>query len=219
MSQLSINYHQGEYAVVSFNLQSNYIPLFTTPTIGELSLSSSAEGSMGYIAVSNATENVGSGGVLSVLTNNRYFVDEAYSYVFSTIFYEQAGSIPLINTTLQSNLLQIDPPANGSINLSMNLFNLIGGPFNVSSQSPFSLGLTAQSKVSFVLMGNITIGCSSTGGEALYTLIDQELSPLHYLLVTQTTGGAGFMHIFIHSVSIPIVLYITELNVIVSVNG
>ncbi|MGC8562183.1 MAG: hypothetical protein ACP5NO_03165 [Thermoplasmata archaeon] len=219
LSQLSVNYQQGASSSVAFNLQSNYIPLFSSPTVGELSLSSSNGESSGYLSVSNSTEKISSGGVLTVVTNNRYFVDEAYSYEFSTIFYEQLGSNPLINTTLESSLIHVNPPANGSINLSMNLFNLVGGPFNISTQSPFSIGITALSKNSVFITGNLTIACSSISGNWLYTVLEQELLSIHNLYLSYATGAAGYSYISIYSNSIPVTLHITEVSAMVSVNG
>ncbi len=219
LSQLSSSYQQGSSSSVAFNLQSSYIPLFSSPTVGELSLSSSNGASSGFLSISNSTEKISSGGVLTVVTNNRYFVDEAYSYEFSTVFYEQVGSNPPINTIFESNLVQVNPPSNGSINLTMNLFNLMGGPFNISTQSPFSLGLTALSKISILMAGNLTITCSSNSGERLYNVLKQELSPIHNLHLSYVASTAGYDYISLYSTSIPIALQVTEVSVMVSANG
>jgi len=78
VSLLSMNYLQGETTSVTFDLQSGYVPLFASPTVGELKLTQSSEGSAGYVFVNNSTRAVSSGGTLSVYTNNRYFVNEAF---------------------------------------------------------------------------------------------------------------------------------------------
>lgn len=219
LSQLSSSYQQGESSEVAFNLQSNYVPLFSSPTVGELSLSSSNAGSSGFLSVGNSTVKIGSGGVLTVVTNNRYFVDESYSYEFSTIYYEQLGSNPPINTTFESNLIQVSPPANGSINLSMDLFNLLGGPINLSTGSPFSVGISDISKNVTVLKGNFSLDCSASDAGPLYSVVKQKLSPVNGIRIVLLKEGAGYVSINVYSENAPIVLHITELTVMLSVNG
>ncbi len=219
VSLLSLNFRQGETVSVTYDLQSGYVPLFATPTVGELSLTPSARGSNGYIMVGNSTMNLSAGGSLYVLTNNRYFVDEAFDYEASTLFYEQYGSSPLINSTLQFNLIQTEPPTNGSINMSMNLVNIMGGPISFSSQSPFTLSATALSKSTYLLKGNITLNLSSSLGSRLYPSLLEELSGINGVHISQSSGGNGYEKISIYSVTSPIAMNITELNVIVGING
>ena len=219
MNLLSLNYQQGETMSVTFDLQSGYVPLFSSPTTGELSLSASSNGSAGYIAISNSRSTVTAGGVLTVLTNNRYFVDEALIYELSNTYYEQYGSSPLINSTLAFNLLQINPPTNGSINLSMNLVNMMGGPLSISSQSPFSLTTTALSKETYQLNGNITLTYSSIIGSELYDSLQEKMANLKGVTLSYYIEGNGNDRISIGSSSAQLSLSITVLTVMVDVNG
>jgi hypothetical protein len=216
---LSLNFQQGETVSVTYDLQSGYVPLFATPTVGELSLTPSTSGSSGYMQVGNSTMNLSAGGSLSVLTNNRYFVDEAFYYEASTLFYEQYGSSPLINSTLQFNLIQTEPPSNGSINMSMNLVNIMGGPISFSSQSPFTLSATALSKSSYLLRGNITLNCSSSLASQLYPSLLEELSGITGVHLSRISEGNGYEKISIYSVTSPISMNIKELNLMVGINS
>ncbi len=218
LSLLSLNYQQGESASVTFNLQSNYVPLFTTPTIGELSLSSSTKGSIGYINIGNSTESISSGGSIYVVTNNRYFVNEAFSFELSSLFYEQYGSRPMINSTLQSNLIKVQPPVNGSTVLSLDLYNLQGGPVSVSSQSPFSISMTALSKQVLTLNGNFTVTYTSTLEYQFYTSILKEISNVSGLTIGFVDLGNGEGKITVGSSS-PVVLNVSVLTVLVTVSS
>ncbi|MCL4447482.1 MAG: hypothetical protein M1163_03675 [Candidatus Thermoplasmatota archaeon] len=219
LSMLSLNYNQGESVSVNFDLQSGYIPLFTTPTVGEMSLSSATQGENGYITVENSTMNVGAGGVLTIASNDRYFVDQSLTYEFSTIFYEQVHTNPLINSSLQSDLIQVGPPVNGTINLSINLFNLMGGPLNLSSLSSFGLSITAISRSSTIMVGNFTLTYSSALGEQLYNTLKEELATITDVSTGYTAEGGGLSQVSVNTDSIPILVTVSVVSVMLSVNG
>ena len=219
VSLLSLNYQQGETTSVTFELQSGYVPLFASPTVGELALTQSSEGSAGYVLVNNSTMQVSSGGTLSVYTNNRYFVNEAFSFELSSLFYEQYGSIPFVNTSLESNVLQVEPPSNGSTNLQLNLVNLMGGPLTISSQSPIGLSLTAASENSYLLSGNFTLTYFSIFGYQFYNLILEKLSTIKGIAIKQINEGNGYEQIQFSSATLPFTLSVHELNVVVSLSS
>ena len=216
VSLLTVNYQQGESASVTFDLQSNYIPLFTSPTMGELSLTSSTPGTEGYLSVSNSTATLHSGGCLSLLTNNRYFVDESLYFELSTLLYEQRNSSPLINTTLQFSLIRVEPSTNGSINLSMSLINITGGPITLSSGSPFALSVTALSKDYTQLNGNLTLTYYSSLGFQIYNSLSESLTNLKGISIGYVNEGNGYGIVDISSSSTPIILNVTEMTILVS---
>jgi hypothetical protein len=65
----------------------------------------------------------------------------------------------------------------------------------------------------------VTITCSSNSGEWLYTMLRQELSPIHNLYLSYAPSAAGYDYISLYSTSIPIALFVTEVSVMVSGNG
>ncbi len=219
VNSLSVNYQQGETVSVTFYLQSGYVPLFSSPTTGELRLSGTTKGSDGYIAINNSSTLVSSGGALTVMTNNRYFVDEALIYELSNLYYEQYGSNPLINSTLAFNLLQVNPPTNGTINISMDLVDMLGGSFSTSSQSPFSVTATALSKQYYKLDGNITLTYSSIFGQKLYDSLKERMTDLKGVTLVFGTEGNGNDVIYISSTSEEISLSISVLTVMIGLNG
>ena len=219
VSLLSLNYQQGETTSVTFELQSGYVPLFASPTVGELALTQSSKASAGYVLVNNSTMQISSGGTLSVYTNNRYFVNEAFSFELSSLFYEQYGSNPFVNTSLESNVLQVGPPSNGSTNLQLNLVNLMGGPLTISSQSPISLSLTAASENSYLLGGNFTLTYFSIFGYQFYNSILEKLSTIKGIDIKQINEGNGHEQIQFSSATLPFTLSVHELNVVVIVSS
>jgi len=219
VSLLSLNYQQGQIASVTFDLQSGYLPIFSSPTLGTLNITPSSPGISGYIEVGNSTSNITAGGSLSVLTNDRYFVDEAFSYELSSLFYEQYGSRPMINSTIQFNLIRTGVPANGSINLSMDLVNLVGGPMSISSASPFVLTVEALSSDIYSLEGNITLTLFSQMNYQVYHSIYEAVSLLPGMNVSHSVLSGNIMQISLSSNSVPINLHVTEITVLVGINS
>lgn len=218
VNSLSVNYQQGETVSVTFDLQSGYIPLFSSPTLGELTLSGATNRSNGFIEVNNTKMSVTSGGALTVLTNNRYFVDEAVVYEFSSLYYEQYGSSPLINSTLAFNLMQVNPPTNGTINLSMDLVDMQGGTLSTSSGSPFDLTATALSKNIYKMDGNFTLTLSSSFGTQIFESLQDRFSYLKGVALSLVNEGNGSDEIFIRSPS-TISLTVSVLTVMIGLNG
>lgn len=218
LSLLSLNYQQGESASVTFDLQSNYVPLFTTPTTGELTLSSPTKGSSGYITVSNSSESISSGGSIFVVTENRYFVNEAFRFELSSLFYEQYGSSPIINSTLQSNFIKVLPPANGSTVLSLDLYNIQGGPVSVSPQSPFAVSITTLSKDVLTLNGNFSLTYTSALEYQFYASFLKEISNVGGLTIGFVNLGNGQGKITVNSPS-PVVLNVSVLTVLLTASS
>lgn len=225
VGMLSLNYRQGESTSLAFNLQSAYVPIFSSPTTGFLYISQNGQGNDGYVYVSNSTNHLIAGGSLTVMTNNRYYVDEAFSYEFSSLFYEQAGSVPLVNSSLQYDFIQAGLPSSSSINLTLNLVNLVGGPNTISGSSPFSLTIQVLSKEVYELNGNATITLFSPLGLQVYNSTLSSISPLmvHYpfLELNKTSVGNNETELSIDSLNqyVPISLYITYVTIFVGVGS
>jgi hypothetical protein len=130
INEMTMNYKQGETSLISFDLESSYVPIFSSPTMG-----------------SSSTPFASIGGSVMSISNNRYFVDEVWTYEFSSMMYNVHDSKTGGNSTLLFNLLQIGPSTNQYVvNLSFNLVNIVGGPFTISTASPFALTAEILSK-------------------------------------------------------------------------
>ncbi len=217
LSLLSADFTPGQSVSVTFDLHSGYVPLFTDPTLGQLSLISGSN--EGYISVGNLTNEATAGGTISVETNSRYFVDESFVYEYSSIFYQQVGGRQPVNSTLQSSLVHVNPPTNGSINLSINLYNFMGGSINSTSQPNLVLSMTSVSMKTLYLYGNFTVTVSPSFSSLLYGVLRSDLSPVVGLVVSYASNGNGMQQILVSSNTLPISLRVTLLTVMVTVEG
>ena len=150
INEMTMNYKQGETSLISFDLESSYVPIFSSPTMGYINISGQGpqqEGGLTLTMGSSSTPFASIGGSVMSISNNRYFVDEVWTYEFSSMMYNVHDSKTGGNSTLLFNLLQIGPSTNQYVvNLSFNLVNIVGGPFTISTASPFALTAEILSK-------------------------------------------------------------------------
>ncbi len=199
ISQLSLNYKQGETALIPFDLESSYIPIFSSPTYGLINISSNSKGQEGYLtlAVYNGKptagnlsgQNISVGGAIMAFTNNRYFTDEAWTYEFSSLYYFNPVSHKQENSSLLSDLIQVTPGVGGLNNVSLFLVNMIGGPNTISTSSPIAISVGILSKETLIRTGtNISFSFSSN---VLGNPIEDALNQSGVASVAKITNNLG----------------------------
>ena len=150
INEMTMNYKQGETSLISFDLESSYVPIFSSPTMGYINISGQGpqqEGGLTLTMGSSSTPFASIGGSVMSISNNRYFVDEVWTYEFSSMMYNVHDSKTGGNSSLLFNLFQVGPSTSSStVNLSFNLVNIVGGPFTISTASPFALTAEILSK-------------------------------------------------------------------------
>lgn len=218
---LTLDHQAGQSASVTFYFSSNYVPLFSSPTIGSLTLSRSSQNQYGTIYVNNSTIHLFSGGTLSAITNDRYFVDESFVYQFSSLFYEQYGSNPLVNTSLQYGLIHVTGPSGNGTKLDMTLVNLVGGPITLSTQSPFIITVQILSEEEHFLNGSVTLTIQSPLALTLYNATQTALFHYPAVALNKVFQGADGIEMGITSSnqSSPLSLEVTEVTVLLGVNS
>jgi hypothetical protein len=221
VNMLSLNYRQGEYSTVPFNLESGYIPLFSSPTIGDLVISGNGNGDSGFVYLNNSSVHIEAGGEVTAITNNRYYQDESFVYGLSSLFYEQQGTTQQVNSTLQYSFITPGLPSIGDINISINLVNLIGGPISFTGNSPFSLNIQIISKEIYVIRGNSTVFVVTPLKSLLYESTSSSILPLtkyypSFSISEETQSNAMKMFLSSNNPNIPVSIYVTYISVIVS---
>ncbi len=216
---LALNYQQGESSSVTFYLSSSYVPIFSSPTIGILNMSRSSLGQYGSIILNNSTNQVSAGGSLAVVTGNRYFVDEAFVFQFSSLFYEQYGTSPLVNTSLDYGLMSAGVPGNGTVSLSATLINLVGGPFTVSNPSPILLTEKILSKAVYFLNGTVVVRAQSPLASTLFSETQASLSDYPGLSLSTIPLGNNELGLKLASLSgfSQLSIHVTEITIFLSI--
>ncbi len=199
ISQLSLNYKQGETALIPFDLESSYIPIFSSPTYGLINISSNSKGQEGYLtlAIYNGEpvagnligQNISVGGAIMAFTDNRYFTDEAWTYEFSSLYYFNPVSHKQENSSLISDLIQVTPGVGGLNNVSLFLVNVIGGPNTISTSSPIAISVGILSKEILIRTGtNISFSFSSN---VLGNPIEDALNQSGVASIAKITNNLG----------------------------
>ncbi len=197
ISYLITNYRPQTTLLVPFNLASNYVPLFSTSTLGTINVTPptgyNSEGSF-VVSYSSSTTtfNYSVGGSIQVYTDNRYFVDQEYVYEFTSLLYNQVGSGGKIGSTMTSQMISLNTPILGSSsnpieNITITMVNLVGGPLIITSGGPVTLSLEilAKNAVSF----EITSGASPL---IIRAFSQQGLQSYIYNYINQTISSLGF---------------------------
>ena len=229
INEMTMNYKQGETSLISFDLESSYVPIFSSPTMGYINISGQGpqqEGGLTLTMGSSSTPFASIGGSVMSISNNRYFVDEVWTYEFSSMMYNVHDSKTGGNSTLLFNLLQIGPSTSSNVvNLSFNLVNIVGGPFTISTASPFALTAEILSKqVKHVLVENgtgLTMSLASNYlDQTMKTSINSTLSLLiqnDQLAVPTYSSSGNVETIFINTMkpSYSMDITVTEVTIFV----
>ena len=153
ISFLISNYKAQSILLVPFDLASNYVPLFSTPTYGSINITPpTGTNGEGTISVIYNNTNVTVGGSIQVYTNNRYFTDEEYIYEYSSLIFNQVGSGGKIGSVMESELFSINTPVESHPNITITLINLVGGPLILGSGSPVTISLETLAKNNYAFM-------------------------------------------------------------------
>lgn len=225
ISLLSLNANGGQTASVAFNLQSSYVPIFSSPTTGLLSVLKNSPNNPGYIYLNNSSFHLTTGGAITVLSNNMYYVNEVLSYEFSSILYQQEGSPSHAGSVLQYGFIKAGLPTPTGINLTLNLINILGGPIMISGSSPFSLSIQMLSETTYIMEGNFGITLYSPMAQQVYNSTISSLSSLEksYPFLTlhkgPPTGNETQISVASTILSEPITLHVTYTTVLISVNS
>ncbi|MEM0141175.1 MAG: hypothetical protein QXN66_03960 [Thermoplasmatales archaeon] len=218
ISVLRINSREGETVTVPFMLESGNVPYFSSPTVGTIAVSGGSQGSEGFLEVSNSTINILSGGYVSVNSNNRYYVDQSYYYVYSGVI----GSEPVQGVNhpyvIESGLISIENATNSSFDIYVNLVRFVGGEVNVSTPGPVLLSLEEISSSAYRLTGNLTIKINSPFGSLLYSTLQEEFSQYRGIFVSYSQSGTEIA-ITISSPGENISTSVSELNLAISLSG
>ncbi|MEM0195838.1 MAG: hypothetical protein QW302_05565 [Thermoplasmatales archaeon] len=189
ISVLYVSGQVGETVTVPFELESGSVPFFSSPTVGTISISGAKINSPFFIKVSNATENLTSGGYIYVSSNNRYYVDQSYYYALSSIIESQQIKGTTKANFVESNLVKIEDTGN-TITLIINLVKIEAGNMSVTAPGPVAVSLQTISLSRYVLAGNVTIEILSQLGYSMYSMIQEELSPYNiHLSYSNITNG------------------------------
>ncbi len=131
----------GSSLITTFNLESENVPFFTSPTYGLLNFSSNGQRE-GKISLtldgsgSNLPHKFTVGGAASVVSNNRYFIDEMFTFEFSSVFFNR---VMTDNTSyLTAGLVS----SNSSNWIDLTLVNIIYVPNEISSSSTVPIMVT-----------------------------------------------------------------------------
>jgi len=225
ITQLSLNYRQGETALIPFDLESGYVPIFSSPTYGYINISSDTASQEGYLTLGvykgavNTTNMVGSnitvGGAIMAFTNNRYFTDEAWTYEFSSLYYFNPFIKDQRNSSLVSNFIQIGPGSGNLKNVSIFLVNIIGGPNTISTSSPVALSIGILSKQTIIKDGtNITLNFNSY---VLKNPIEDALNQSGVTSFSSLNFNQGSLSIYLGPSGAEI--YITEVTIIIGMSS
>mgnify|MGYP001626432391 CR=1 FL=1 len=221
INQMNINFQPGEEALIPFNLESSYVPIFSSPTFGYINISANSPGQEGYLTlavyngpvnpINKVSQDFSVGGALMAFTNNRYFTDEAWSYEISSLYYFNPYQKNQSNTNLISGLIHINPKVNGMNNITIDLINIIGGPNTISTSSPVTISLTAINKQTFSYIGsNISMNFDSfILSKSIINSINQSIS-----LDPSISWGHGVLSLGSHTQ-----IYINELTIIVGMSS
>ncbi|MEM0130433.1 MAG: hypothetical protein QXW75_03100, partial [Thermoplasmatales archaeon] len=189
VSILYVSGQVGETVTVPFELESGSIPFFSSPTVGTVSISGGKINSPFFIKISNATENLMSGGYIYVSSNNRYYVDQSYYYAFSSVIGSQQIKGTTTASVVESNLIKVGNTGN-SISLIINLVKLEAGNMSVTAPGPVAVSLQTISVSRYALAGNVTVTVLSQLGYSIYSAIQEELSPYNiHLSYSNITNG------------------------------
>lgn len=221
ISQMSLNYRSGEVALIPFDLESSYVPIFSSPTYGYINVSSNGPSQEGYLTIEifkNGTPQgpiISAGGAIMAFTDNRYFTDEAWSYEFSSLFYFNPSTKDQGSSSLISNLVHVNPNVNGLNNISLYLVNIVGGPNTISTSSPVAISVNTLNEQTFSLSGNnITLKYDSfILQKSIQNSLNQSLS--FNKAFTFNGNSSAF---YISSLN-PFSIYITEITIIVGMSS
>ncbi len=225
ITQLSLNYRQGETVLVPFDLESGYVPIFSSPTYGYINISSDTPSQEGYLTLGvyngsiSSTKIVGSnitvGGAIMAFTNNRYFTDEAWTYEFSSLYYFNPHIKDQRNSSLVSNFIQIGPGSSSIKNVSILLVNIIGGPNTISTSSPIAISIGILSKQTIIEDGtNISLSFSSY---ILQNPIEDALNQSGITSFSSLKLNQDNLSIYLGSSGAEI--YITEVTIIIGMSS
>ncbi len=214
ISFLISNYRTQSVLLVPFDLASNYVPLFSTPTYGSINITpptgTNAEGTISIIYNNN---NITVGGSIQVYTNNRYFTDEEYIYEYSSLIYNQVGSGGKIGSVMESQLFSINTPVESHPNITITLVNLVGGPLVLGSGSPVTISLEtlARSYYSFMIQNSsITIKAYSNQflNKYLYSYLNQSAGSFSLIPnfndgeISLSFNGVMFVNVLVYTIFI-----------------
>lgn len=222
INQMALNPKPGEVSLIPFDLESGYVPIFSSPTFGYINISSNSPNQEGYLILKiNSTPNeiFTAGGAIMAFTDNRYFTDEAWSYEVSSLFYFNPNIKDQGNSSLISNFIRISPNTNGMDNVSIFLVNIVGGPNTISTSSPVAISVSLLTEQTYFVTGN-NISLQFTSfmlNEAIKGSIEQSLNLGGNFNIISSTSSPGNYFIKESSSSV-FSVYITELTVMVGMS-
>ncbi len=198
----------GSSLMTTFDLVSENVPFFTSPTYGLLNFSSYSqnEGSISLSVNYNGEASpytLSAGGAASAISNNRYFTDEMFSFEFTSVFFNR---VMTSNTSFLSAGF-ISPNSTNFINepwINLTVVNIDYVPSEISSSSTVPIMVTflyENSKVFSFKNKNevqtITVTYStSLYGKSFYQSVSSSLNNsgfLNFIARTNQQSSFGFI--------------------------
>jgi len=172
----------GSSLMTTFDLVSDNVPFFTSPTYGLLNFSSYKQGE-GQISLTVNYNNsnevpISAGGAVSAISNNRYFTDEMFSFEFSSVFFNRvmtkntsylSGGFISANSTNFTNVPWV--------NLTLININYVPSEISSSSTVPIMVTFLYETEEKFSDVENIvTIATTSLYGLSFYQSVGNSLN-------------------------------------------